>query len=211
MKRKEFAGIEKQLLPALPEFVMKGKLMFVPPVGDFLRGVYFENSSGTNDFYLRVLYLPLFVPQEEINFIHGERLRRNNRELWHADDANLLETLREVIRDKAIPFLDRVSTLAGVLELVKSDVNSDWPRYNSHHLEELAYLYIKNGEYPAALESLGRLKRDLEKETTAWVVKQRNRAQLIQEKLSQSPEAALMQLEAWKTETVNKLGLEKYC
>jgi len=210
MKRKEFTAIGRKLLPYLREFVVKGNLMFMPPVDDFLRGICFENSSGTNDFYLRVLYLPLFVPQEDVNFIHGERLRRNNHELWHADDPNLLENLRETIQNKAIPFLENISTLAGVLESVKSDVKSDWPRVNSHHLEELAYILIRNGEFSAALESLADLKRRLAESTTPWVVEQRNRAQLIEEKLLQNPEAALQQLEAWKAETIRKLGLEKY-
>jgi hypothetical protein len=36
------------------------------------------------------------------------------------------------------------------------------------------------------------------------------RAQLIEERLSESPETALAQLEAWKEETKRKLKLDKY-
>lgn len=210
MKAKEFAKIEKKLLPRLPGFTISGKLIFISPVGDVLRGIYFENSSGTNDFYVRALFLPLFVPQDEINFVHGHRLRRGKHELWHADDPNLIENLSETIQDSAIPFLEGISTLAGVLERVKCDVESDWPRVVSHHLEELAYLLIKNGDYSRAAEALADLKQRLATSTTPWVVEQRNRAQLIEAKLSQSPAAALAQLEVWKAETIGKLGLERF-
>ena len=208
MKTKDITAIARKLLPSFPEFVVKGKLMFIPPVGDFLRGIYFEGSSDSKSFYLRVLYLPLFLPQEDVNFIHGERI--GNALDWTTDNPNLLDDLRKTICEKASPFLDSVSTLAGVLECVKWDVKSDWPRVNSHHLEELACVLIKSGDYSAALESLADLKQRLEKSTTQWVVKQRNRAQLIEEKLLQSPEAALQQLEIWKAETVRNLGLEKF-
>lgn len=75
----------------------------------------------------------------------------------------------------------------------------------------ITYTLIKGGDYSTALESLAELERMLEGNTVPWVVKQRNRAQLIAGKLLQSPETALAQLEIWKTETIGKLGLEKYC
>jgi hypothetical protein len=211
MKTKEFTAIGRKLLPYLPGFVVNGKMMFIPPVDDFLRGIYFENSSGTNDFYLRVFFLPLFVPQDCVSFTHGpDRLRRNNRALWHADDPNLLENLRETIRDEAIPFLNSISTLDGVLNNLKAGVDSDRPRVNSHILEALAYTLIKSGDYSSALTALAELKQRLDKSTTPWVVEQKARAQLIEEKLLQNPETALEQLETWKTETIHKLGLEKF-
>lgn len=155
-----------------------------------------------------MLLLSLFVPRDCISFIHGKRI--GNAINWTIENPDLIQNLREVIESQAIPFFESVSTFPGILACVKKDVESDWPRYNSHHLEELAYLYIKDQEYPAALESLGRLQRDLENETTPWIVNQRNRAQLIEAKLLESPESALKQLEEWKKQTIIRLGLEKY-
>lgn len=152
--------------------------------------------------------MPLFVPQECISFIHGDRI--GNDLEWTIENPNLIDSLRAVIQIQALPFLERVSTLAGVIACVEKDVESDWPRYNSHHLEELAYLCIKNGDHSEALKWLRHLQRDLEKEATPWIVDQRNRAQLIEMKLLESPEAALNQFEDWKKQTIINLGLEKY-
>jgi hypothetical protein len=210
MKATEFAKIGKKLLPHLPGFTMKGKLLFVPPVGDIVRGIYFENSSGTNDFYVRALYLPLFVPQECMNFIHGDRLRWEGHELWHGDDPNLLDKLNDVIQAKAMPFLELVSTLAGVLESLKADVKRTQPKPNSHYLEEMAYVLIKIGDFSAALEIIADLKKKYRLSTTPYIIEQRNRLELIEDKLRQSPEAALAQLEVWRVGSIEKLKLEQY-
>lgn len=210
MKIREFIVIEKKLLPHLPGFAMKGTLLFIPPVDDFLRGIEFDVHRDGH-FYVHVFYMPLFVPQKGIHFTHVFfRLRRKNGGVWYADDPNLLEDLLEAIRNDALPYLDSISTLRGVLEFRRSDIMSDWPRVNSHCLEEFAYLLIKNGEYSAALQTFENWKKIRAEDDRPWVLEQRNRAQLIEDKLRQSPEAALAQLEEWKAGTIAKLRLEKY-
>jgi hypothetical protein len=76
-------------------------------------------------------------------------------------------------------------------------------------LEALAYTLVKCGDYSAALDALSELSQSLENETTPWIVAQRNRALLIEEKLLPKPETALDQLESWKAESVRNLKLEK--
>jgi hypothetical protein len=208
MKTKEIAAIWRKLAPSFPELIIKGKFVFVSTVDDFVRGIYFEDAYDSTAFYLRALFLPLFVPQDCISFIHGDRI--GNALNWTIENPNLIENLREVIHSQALPFLESVSTLPGVIACVKKDVERDWPRYNSHHMEELGYLYIKNGGYSEALRWLKHLQRDLEKETTPWIVDQRNRTQLIEMKLLDSPEVALEQFDEWKRQTIIKLGFEKY-
>lgn len=211
MQAREFAIIEKKILPYLPGFVMKGKLLFISPVDDFLRGMYFNNASGKVNFTVEVLYMPLFIPQELIHFTHTSyTLRWNGNAGWRADDPNLLEKLLQAIQNDALPYLERVSTLRGVLELRRSDIVSRWPRVNWRRLEEFAYLLIKNGEYSAALEKLAHLKKWLAEDAFGGKTNQQNRVQLIEDKLHQSPEAALAQLQEWKAESITNLGLEKY-
>src|SRR5215469_6143203 len=101
MKAKGFAIIEKQLEPFLPHLIIRGKMTLIPPARDFLRAVYFENSSGTKEFYVQALFLPLFTPLDHINFNHGHRLRRNGRTLWEADEPNLIKDLYLTIREQA--------------------------------------------------------------------------------------------------------------
>ncbi|HEX3627349.1 MAG TPA: hypothetical protein VH280_18225 [Verrucomicrobiae bacterium] len=210
MKTKEVAVIWRKLAPSFQGLglVIKGRFVFISPVGDFVRGVYFEEAFDSTAFYLRVLFLPLFVPQECISFIHGERIGDNL--LWKIENPDLIDNLRAVIQTQALPFLESVSTLAGVIACVEKDVERGWPRYNSHHMEELAYLCIKNGDHSEALKWLRHLQRDLENETTPWIIDQRNRTRLIETKLLESPEAALNQFEDWKKQTIITLGLEKY-
>lgn len=185
-------------------------VVFATPIQDILRGVWFEGSSDANIFYFSVFCLPLFVPRDGIDLTHGKRLRGNGRERWSADDPNLIEKLTEAIRNDAIPFLNSVSTLAQIRHYLKSNVDSDRPRVNTYILEALGYTLIKCGDYPSALKALAELKQRLEKSATLGGLAQKARAQLIEEKLLQSPETALTQLEAWKSETKSKLKLEKY-
>jgi len=210
VKAKEFTVIEKQVHPHFSDFAIKGKMMLIPPASEYLRGIYFENSSGTEEFYVRALLLPLFIPQEHMSFNHGERLKRNGRALWRKDEPNLIESLCLTIRERAIPFLNNVSTLPGILDCLKAEVYSNWPKVNSHHLEELAYVLVKMGDNSAAFEALANLKKMLAESDIPWVPEQLSRAELIESKLRQSRESALAQLDEWRKWTIAKLGLEKY-
>jgi len=209
MKPKEFTRIKNALLPHLPGFVADRKKLFITPVDDFLLGVHFQSSFyDSNSFYLWVFVLPLFVPHDSFGVTHGKRLRnRSPSEVWRDDDANAIMDLLDTIQSEAMPFLDRLSSLEG---FVNYHIERDIRRANSHELEAFAYTLIKSGDYSYALESVGELKRRLEGSTVPWVVEQRGRAQLMEEKLLQNPEAALAQLEEWKKWTIGKLKLEKF-
>ncbi len=87
------------------------------------------------------------------------------------DPRLLLDNLLDVVQKKAIPFLESVSTMDGILDSLKEIVKNAWPRVNSHHLEELACVLIMSGEYPAALETLADLITVWE-ETIPWIVAQ---------------------------------------
>ena len=186
-------------------------LVFISPVDDFLRGLCFESSSDANCCYLWEFFLPLFVPRDAIGFTHGKRLRNNGNQGWYADNPNLLDDLNKAIHNQVMPFINSISTLDGVRNYLQVGVDCDRPRVNSHILEALAYTLIKCGDYPAALKALAEQKQRLEKSIIPWVVEQRNRAQLIEQKLLQNAEAALQQLEIWKAETIHNLKLEKFC
>jgi len=210
MKRNEFIKIGKQLLPQLPDFVVDKNLVFISPVENILRGLSFGGSVDANTFYVSKFFLPLYVPYEFVHDAFGERLRINGNQGWRNDDPNLIKNLIDTIHSEAIPFFNSVCALTGVLNYLKTNIDISGPRVNSHVLEAYAYTLIKFGGYSPARKSLAELKQMLKGDTVPWVMKQRSRAQLIEEKLSQNPEAALAQLEAWKAETVSKLGLEKY-
>ena len=211
MKPKEFTRIKNALLPHLPGFVADRKKLFISPVDDFWRGLCFESSQDANRFYLWVFFLPLFVPHDFFAFTYGNRLRRRSGgEGWRDDDPNVIAELLDTIHSAAMPFLDSVSSLEKVVDYMKEYNKRGSRGPGSHQLEAYAYMLIKRGDYTSALESVAELKQSLEGNTVPWVVAQRGRALLMEEKLLQSPEAALAQLEEWKKWTIGKLKLEKF-
>ena len=209
MKVKDFIKLGKQLLPLLPGFVVNRSLIFRYPIGDTLQGLWFDRSADANCFYLSTFLLPLYVPREFFGVSHGNRI--GHAVNWRADNPNLSVDISEAVCHEAIPFLDTISTADGLLNYLKMEVDNKKPHVNSNQLEDLAYALIMNGDYTAALEALAEQRQRLENSTIDWVVEQRNRAQLMEEKLLNSPEIALEQLDVWKAETIRNLGLEKYC
>lgn len=209
VKTKEFTKIARKILPQFPQLATERMLIFLAPIGDILCGLAFGSSSDAKIFYVHKFLLPLYVPTEAVHVTFGERIRINGNEGWRSDDPNLIENLTDTIR-REIPFFTNTSTITGALDFFKADIENGRPRVNSHELEALAYTFVKNGNYSSALESLADLKQRLQGDTIPWVVAQFNRAQLIEGKLLQNPEAALQQLEIWKAETFRKIGLEKY-
>jgi len=206
LRANEFKKIAKELLSQFPQLASDRKMIFRSPIEDLLCGLSFGDSIDANAFYVSRFFMPLYVPTEST---FGERVRVSGNQGWRCNDPHLIENLADTIRRER-SFLDRVSTLSGALDDLKSRIDRGRPRVNSHVLEAYACTLIKCGDYPSALESLAELKRMLEGDTIPWVVAQFDRAHFIELKLLQSPEAALAQMEAWKDETICKLGLEKY-
>lgn len=209
MTAKQAAKIAKVLLPDLPGFVIGKKMAFKSPIDDFLRAVYFENTSDVNRFHFHVFLMSLLVPQDYISFSYGDRI--GNSLNWRLDNPSLLSDLRTAIHSEAVPFLNKLSTHSEVIDYLKAEIEVDPQRVNPHTLEDLAYALIRTGDYPSALKALEELDQRFSKSTTSWLLELVARAKSVEEKLLRKPEAALAQLEAWKAETVRKLGLEKYC
>jgi len=208
MKTKDFLKLGKQLLPKMPGFVMEKKVMFKSPVGDIMYGISFESSQDAEWFYLWDFFLPLFVPNDSVHGTFGKRIGHDIN--WTINNPNLMADLSAAVYNEGLPFFDRISTLRGALDYLNGRIESCGPRVNSHVLEAHAYGLIKIGDYSLARKSLTALIQMLKGDPIPWVIEQRNRALLIEQKLEQHPEFALAQLDVWKAETVRNLGLEKY-
>jgi hypothetical protein len=211
MKNREFEIIGKNLLPHLPGFVVRGPMVFMHPIGDMLKGLYFDSSShNRKGFYVEVFVLPLFVPTDMVYFNYGKRLSGAGAQ-WNARDPNLMNELVKSIQKDAIPFFDNVSTIQGVVEYVRPmAVPNAIGNVNLHSHEALAYTLIKANNIKDAFTVLNQIQETSSKSPAEWELEIKVRARLLQEKLLQSPEAAFEQLETWKAETIRKLGLEKY-
>jgi hypothetical protein len=206
MTTKQAERIGKALLPGMHGFVATGKMVFKSPVDDFLRGLYFGTTSDANYFHFWVFLLPLFVPNEGISFNFGGRI--GNALNWRLDNPNLSADLKSTIENEAIPFLDKVSTLAGVIKYLQALIERDRQRVDLYALQALACSFIKDERFPAALNVLGEQKRRLQAATTSWTLELRARAELLERMLLEDPNMALAQLDTWKAETKRTLKLE---
>src|SRR5207249_2828862 len=75
MTTKEFIALAKSLMLDLPGFTFKGRLMFIKPVKQVLRGICFEPSAfDKRAFYVNVFALPLCVPTRHLYFNFGKRV-----------------------------------------------------------------------------------------------------------------------------------------
>jgi hypothetical protein len=206
MTAKDFTKIGKRIVNDLPGFEVKKNLIFALPLGDILRGLFFNRCSDPNYFHLSVFFLPLFVPNECVHGTFGRRI--GNALNWRTDNSNLFADLHECICNDAIPFFSGVSTLPGVLSYLKTAIERGRPRVNSHILEALAYTLIKEGNYPEALRALTEQQQLLERAIIPWELELKVRAELMMEKLLRNPEEALAQLETWRVETKKNLKLD---
>ena len=141
---------------------------------------------------------------------YGDRI--GNALNWRLDNPDLLADLRAAIHGEAIPFLNNSirKPWLDLFDYLRADIDVDRERVNPRTLEALAYTLIKSGDYSSALKTLDELNQRFSKSITPWVLELVARAKSVEQKLLPKPELALAQLEAWKSETISKLGLEKY-
>src|SRR5690349_19128975 len=72
----------KYILPDLPDWAVKGRLMFRVPIGAMLQATLLDGSIDPNGGYLHVFVQPLFVPSDTIVIDYGMRLRHDRNEYW---------------------------------------------------------------------------------------------------------------------------------
>jgi hypothetical protein len=206
MKTKEFVEMEKRLLPNLPGFTIKGPMLFISPVGNLLRGFYFESSAfAQKSFYINVFFLPLYVPTKNIHFTFGHRVGRERR--WTADQPGIETSLTSEIQ-KELSFLTGLKTIADVVAALRAFTTPNEAGYvNPHCYEALAYSLIKVGETKNALGVINLLVKRANP-AVAWEAEIAQRVQLIGSKLLEKPDEVQARLSAWETDTARNLGIE---
>ena len=205
MKKKEFASLARQLLPHVADMIVHGPMMLTIPVGQVLRGIYFEGSDfDAKSFYVWVFWLPLYVPTEQVSFNLGKRIRSAAGERWNTDSPRLLENLVIAIRTEAIPLLKRLETPEGVLEAARSAAAGSKDPYVH---QALSYALAIAGKTEAAVSAIDVLLGFLDP-AIPWQAELGSRTTLLKEKLLERPENAAAMLEGWRTESIRKLGLE---
>jgi hypothetical protein len=204
MTTNKFVSLEKQLLPDLSGFAIKGRLMFMPPVESVLRGIHFEGSAfDKTSFSVTVFVMPLCVPTEYLYFNFGKRLRHGAKgALWQIGEPDMLVELTSAVKLQAVPFLSRVESLLDFVEVARSFSSG-----NPHTPRAIAFALARAGQSGPAAVVLDKLLNRLDM-SVAWQRQIAEQATNLKAKLVASPAEARQQLESWEAETVRNLGLD---
>lgn len=211
MRTKDFVALEKRLLPKLPNFTIKGPLLFIVPLGHTLRGFHFDGSSFDKEsFYVEAFFMPLYLPSEHLHLNFGRRLRGSGGGGWSTATPGFELVLEAQVR-KEVPFLAGLKTARDVANALKPFAEGS----NPHSHEALAYTLVQADEIRAAVSAIDTLLGLIESikrvnPKLTWELEIAERAQLVKTKLTQNPDDARAQLAAWESETIRNLRLENY-
>jgi hypothetical protein len=200
MRLKEFEGLGRSIARELPEFAVKGNLVFIRPITHTLRAILFEGSRFyKTEFYAHVFIQPLFCPAPVIALNLGWRIR--NGHSWDKQEeevgARILATLRE---EAATSFLRQVRTPHDVVTAVSS-LGMDG---NFFAQRATAYALARSGESTTARGELMKLIGVCNSTQLA------NEAVLLLSELETSETRAQRLLEVWEAETAEKLKLSEF-
>jgi len=203
MKTSDIRSLSKYLLPHMPTFVHKGKLLYASPLNHVLRAFHFDSSAFDKEtFYVTVFYLPLYVPSSHIHLGFGERLRSSKGQAWNLSDPRLGEELLACIQQQGLPFLEAVKQPCDVVTAIQRlGIDS-----NVYNLEAMAYSLVMIDNVVAAQQALERLTKLLDT-SVPWQAEMKTRAMELARKLDIDPQEARRQLAEWEQATVKNLGL----
>lgn len=203
MKTTDLRALAKYLLPHMPTFVHKGRLLYLAPLTHVLKAFHFDSSAFDKEtFYVTVFFLPLYVPASHIHLSFGERLRSAKGQVWNLSDPRLRDELLACIQRDGLPFLEVVQQPADVVTAIPR-IGADSDPYK---LEAVAYSLAMADDVAAAQQALERLTKALDK-SISWQAKMGERATQLAQTLSVDPQEAKRQLAEWEQATVKNLGL----
>jgi hypothetical protein len=203
MTAKQFASLGRSILPQLPPFAIKGRLMVLLPMEHFLRGINFEPSAfDKTSFSVTSFIMPLFVPSAHLTLNFADRVRRSEGGGgWDANMALLVEQLGDAIRKQAVP---RLSSIQSPLDLV--NLARETHSQNPHTLRATAFALALDGKSQQAIAVIDDLIQSLDK-MSAWQVEIGEMANNLKVMLMKNPEKARQQLLKWEDETIINLKL----
>jgi hypothetical protein len=209
MKAKETEKLLRKLLPHLPGFAVKGRLLFLCPIHHLLRGLSLSPSGfDKSTFYVECFIQPLYVPKEYIVLSVGKRLGGGGWDYRPDTESELINRLLVVIAQEGVPFLRSAESPLQYAELASQTSGPN----NPHVLQAKAYALVLADRPAEALEVLARLRESINNSTDTrdWLQDILRQANEFEELLIQSPEKAKEQLHKWEAYTLNNLRLRKF-
>jgi len=203
MKSADVRSLSKYLLPYMPGFVCKKRLLYATPLNHVLRAFNFDPSAFDKEtFYVTVFFMPLYVPTSHIYLSFGERLRSTKGEAWNLNDPRLRDELLTAIQQQGLSFLEGVRQPRDVATaIVRLGMGS-----NLYGMQAVAYSLAMEGDVAGAQQALERLTKALDRDIE-WQAEMMDRATLFARKLETDPQEARRQLAEWEQATLKNLGL----
>jgi hypothetical protein len=211
----------KFLLPVLPEFGVRGSLVYRRPVGDLLYALSFDTSSFTSSrIFVEAFVQPLFVPVDGLWFTFGDRLgETRGDEWWDVDEENpdpAFAAIAEVVRRDALPFFSQLDGLDSFCEVIPRWANASRKKLKSLQsmddpvvLEALGYAELLRGRKDEALQLLTAAV-DSEHENGEYADAERlaNLQHILDHVQRLGLEAGQAQLAEWRAQTIRNLKIE---
>lgn len=193
---------KKYVLPAIPEFRLEKRLLYLPPIDGLLRGFYFDSSGFDGAiFYAEMFAQALYMPSSAGFVLSvGDRVwRPKPGEGWRPtpeDEAEVMSDLVVVLREQVLPFLEERKTPEMFADaiLAKGDLLSQ------QH-ERVGYSLAL---YPARRnEAAEHLQAYIDVDDSRdWAIAARKRAVRLREAVRTNSQEARALLEQWRLETL---------
>ena len=206
---------EKYLLPHLPGFIFHKKLLYISPIEQLLRGVFFYSSAYERWTFTIVAFIqPLYIPEEHTHSLYGGRLGNLSGgadEWWTIDETNEVQVMNEVlhtVQKEALPFLNKIKDPS---DFVKKYMRRERDP-GIHYMEAVSYSLVMVGKYRKARKIFDRNLKTLDKAMRGeyalpYLGEMAERVKLIKNALNENPENAIGILNGWREETLRNLGL----
>lgn len=203
MRAKDLTPIFREITRIRPELAFHKRLLFKAPVGQVLRGIHFDPSGFHKDpFNVSAFIMPFCVPTNYYHMSFGIQIQILG-EGWSMTMPDLLPKLLSKIREDAIPFLDRVSTLESLIVAMHHYPTSP------HAWQASAYSLARIGETRRAVEAIERYIPEL-RMSSHWQTDIAKEFRALRHLLIYEPDLAATKLEEWETETIHNLGLGRF-
>jgi hypothetical protein len=213
VRGRDFKRLAAAFIALHPEysFVPKGSIVALRPVGSILRGFCFEGSSDPDSFYLWAFVLPLYVPDQVLNFAFGDRITstgRGNR--WHREEEpGLAIKVARAMLEHGLPIVVSANSVTEMALGADAKTARLAGRQDIRSIEVAAYSWARAGEVERAGERFDLLLSRIEAAPKwSWLPTVANRAIAFQSKLH-DPEETQRQLDEWEKNSATKLRLEK--
>ncbi|MGA7990228.1 MAG: hypothetical protein WCC53_02235, partial [Thermoanaerobaculia bacterium] len=204
--------IREHILPSMPGFQAKGKLLFASPVTYVLRGYCFEDSGfDPSAFTVSVFVQPLYVPFPALVLSLGDRLGHiagGPDKWWYFMEGNESVVMAEVrarILDEGEKHFRVADDPGALIWWLKARKNEE----THYSLKALAYSYILIGRADEGLRVMDKVEKILAADGRDWCLKEIALLNEVRAALRSGLQAARQLLDRWADQTARAIHISR--